>query len=520
MNQPQHDHLHRLIRSMDPAEKRYFKVYTSRHLVGGSSNHQILFDAIDAQDEYDEAALLRRFKKEAFTNRFAITKHRLYDTVLRSLDAYHAESSVDARLRRSLHHVEILHARALYPEAEKLLASIRRTATKHGRISLLMAVREWESRLMEQANYAHANTPAVEAWTNEGHELRDMQAQVDRLWAIKSDLFRTLYAKGQARSTAAHSALAEVKALPDLQPASLQRSPRAEYLYHHVRSAVAFAEGNAEQSREHLLRNRSIIRGMYEHFSEEPSLLLGVLGNLAFVTAQLGHHGEAHDLLREFRQAPVDFHMPDTPDLDVKLFSTSYSLELALLCNAGDFVQAAALLPTIERGLLRREGSIGAVRKAGFYYQMAYAAFGAGDAETALRLTNKLLNDISIDESEDAVCYGRLLHLILLLETGRTDMVRFAARNTTRFLQTRGRTFRTEQLLIGLVQGIAKNSTAGHVQEKLSQFHDKVSALQDQPAERALYGHLDPIAWAISRLHGKPFGEVVKERLLGRGKAA
>lgn len=520
MNQPQQDHLHRLIRSMDPAEKRYFKVYTSRHLVGGSSNHQILFDAIDGQDEYNEAALLHRFKKEAFTNRFAITKHRLYDTILRSLDAYHAESSVDARLRRSLHHVEILHARALYPEAEKLLASVRRTAAKHGRTSLLVAVREWESRLMEQANYAHANATAVDVWVDEGRELLDVQAQVDRLWALKSDLFRTLYAKGQARSTAALSALEGLKTLPELLPTSTWHSPKAEYLYHHIRSAIAFAEGKAEQSREHLLRNRALIRARYDHFSEEPSLLLGVLGNLAYVTAQLGHHGEAHDLLREFRQAPMDFNMPDTPDLDVKLFSTSYSLELALLCHAGDFALAAAQLPAIERGLQRHEDSIGAVRKAGFYYQMAYAAFGAGDAETALRLTNKLLNDISIDESEDAVCYGRLLHLILLLETGRTDMVRFAARNTTRFLQTRGRTFRTEQLLIALVQGIAKNSTAGHVHEKLSQFHENLSALEDQPAERALYGHLDPIAWAISRLHGKPFGEVVKERLLGRGRAA
>src|SRR5436190_8087617 len=106
-----HDHVHRVIRSMTRAEKRYFKLYTGRHVLEGQSNQQLLFDAIAAMDDYDESALLARFRHEAFTNRFAITKRRLYETILRSLGAFHAESSVDSRLSRLLHQVEILYKR-------------------------------------------------------------------------------------------------------------------------------------------------------------------------------------------------------------------------------------------------------------------------------------------------------------------------------------------------------------------------------------------------------------------------
>ena len=39
---------------MSRAEKRYFKLHTSRHLVAGHSNHQALFDAIAAMPAYDD----------------------------------------------------------------------------------------------------------------------------------------------------------------------------------------------------------------------------------------------------------------------------------------------------------------------------------------------------------------------------------------------------------------------------------------------------------------------------------
>jgi len=99
---------------MNRAEKRYFKLYTSRHVLGDHSNHQTLFDAVSKMKTYDESALLKKFEGEAFTRRFAIAKRRLYDMILRSLDAFHSESSLEAKLRRSMHQVEILFKKGLY----------------------------------------------------------------------------------------------------------------------------------------------------------------------------------------------------------------------------------------------------------------------------------------------------------------------------------------------------------------------------------------------------------------------
>ncbi|MEO7082131.1 MAG: hypothetical protein ABIY71_11410, partial [Flavobacteriales bacterium] len=154
MPKPLQDHVHRLIRSMSRAEKRYFKLYTSRHLVAGHSNQQELFDAISAMVSYDVKALEKQFKGEAFMRRFSITKRRLYETVLESLDAFHSDSSMDDKLRRMLHHVEILNRRALYADAAKVLRAARTLARAHDKQALLLQVAEWERRGMERGNYA------------------------------------------------------------------------------------------------------------------------------------------------------------------------------------------------------------------------------------------------------------------------------------------------------------------------------------------------------------------------------
>lgn len=98
--------LHRLIKSLTKPEKRYFKVFSSRHVIGDQNNYLVLFDAIDRQSEYDEAKLLKKFKNEPFVKRFSIAKSRLYNAILKSLDAYHANSSVEAQLKRQLHCAE------------------------------------------------------------------------------------------------------------------------------------------------------------------------------------------------------------------------------------------------------------------------------------------------------------------------------------------------------------------------------------------------------------------------------
>ena len=50
--------------------------------------------------------------------------------MLRSLDAFHSESSVDVQLRSQLHYAEILYKKSLYDECSKMLLKSKKLALK------------------------------------------------------------------------------------------------------------------------------------------------------------------------------------------------------------------------------------------------------------------------------------------------------------------------------------------------------------------------------------------------------
>jgi len=512
MSNKAHDHVHRLIRSMTRAEKRYFKLFTGRHVLDGQSNHQMVFDAIATMDEYDEPALLARFKDEAFTNRFSITKRRLYEAILRSLGAFHAESSVDSRLSRSLHQVEMLYKRALYDDAQRMLLSARKLAQQHERQYALLAVLQWERKLLEGANYAGTGKDDLFRIAEESEALLRQQSELDQLWDLKSRLLLNLYRQGQARDV---NTLAEVRTLlqhPLLADPNNVSTAKARFLFHHLHGAAAFATGNLVECHKHLTANMIVLQVSRELFQDEPNLVIGVLSNLIYVAVRLGRYEEAFARLNEFRTLPTRWAMPETEDLDLKLFSTTASLELTIHSHMGDFDKALELVPGVERGLETSAERMGPVRKAGFYYQLAYVHFGAGQNEKALRWINRLLNDVRIDVSAEIICFGRLLNLLILLEIGKKDLLPYELRNTERFLKTRLRNHRFEPIFLDMVRRTTRARTPTAMQEAYRDVHKILLALEHDPMEHAVFGHFDPIAWVQSKLSGRSFAELVRER--------
>ena len=505
---------------MSRAEKRYFKLYTSRHMLGGQSNHQLLFDAIASMPEYKEAEIIEKFKHEAFTHRFAIAKRRLYEAILRSLDAFHAESSIDARLHRMLHQIELLHQRALYDDGVKILQSVKKLARQHERQPILLQALQWERRLMERANYAHATVGDIDRITGESVQLAEDIDQLDRLWDAKSRILLGLYRQGKARDA---NSLKELRALLDLP---VMRSPeelrcaRAKFLFHHLHGAAAFTTGDLAECRTHLGEAYTVLTTGRERFADEPYLVLSVLSNLIYVHVRLGLYDRAFELLAQFRTLPGQWDMPENEDLDLKLFCTSTSLELTIHCQMGAFEKAMELLGAVERGLAVHEERLGAVRKAGFYYQLAYVHFGAGNYDKALRWTHRLLNDVRIDESAEIVCFGRLLNLLAHIEKGRNDMLPYALRSTERYLGTRSRSFRFEPIFLDMVHGLMRSRNNASIGKVYREFMERLAPLESDPLEHVVFDHLDPIAWAESKITGRPFAELVKERAMRISKAA
>lgn len=504
------DHLHRLIHSLTRAEKRYFKLYTSRHLVGDHSVHQLLFDAIAAQPAYDAPALRRQFAGQPFMRRFPITKRRLYEAVLDSLDAFHAKSSVDDEVRRLLHHVELLHRKALYADAAKMLRSAQKLAKAHERSALLLQVAEWDRRFMERSNYAGIGEQALAKHATKVEGIATHWIELDRLWRLKGETFLLLYQSGQAPGLRELEQLGDLAAHPLLAGDAVLHSAGARFLRHHVRGALAYARNNLRDCEKELEAAVRLLRAAKGPFAGEPGLLLGVIANLAQVRMRLGRHQQALEGFQEFRQAPLMMAKAPSPDLQMKLFVLGSSLQMSVLAAKGDFAKAVELIGALEEGFARYGNRISTVRRAELELQAAFVCFGAAQPGNALRWCNRLLGERGIDSHAELSALGRMLNLACLVELGKHDLLEYVVRNAQRARKQHRGPFAMERVLLEHAQALA--STTGPRRQLA--WRSMLAALEEvaaEPKESAALDQIDFITWARAKAEERSFAELVKQ---------
>ena len=103
------DRLHRLIRSLTPQEKRYFRLFIGQK-IEGESKYQQLFEAMAAMETFDE----ERLKQKVYKNqplkgkKYSELKAYLYELVLKSLQSFDEQHSVEYRLNHLLQSVAVL----------------------------------------------------------------------------------------------------------------------------------------------------------------------------------------------------------------------------------------------------------------------------------------------------------------------------------------------------------------------------------------------------------------------------
>lgn len=494
------NNLHSLIRSMSKAEKRYFKIFSGRHTVGDKNNYTVLFDAVDKQPEYDEPRLLQKFKHEAFTNRFSISKRRLYEAVLKSLDAFHANSSVDEKMRKQLHYAEILYHRSLYDQCEKILQSARKLATKHERWTTLLQIGDMEKALFEKYNYADARKEGKTVLRANDEDALEKLEEYSALWNLKSELFASLYQKGSVRSAEQKKELKTLveKKLKGYNPETL--APRAKYLYHHIHSAYWFALGEFEKSRDELEQNYTLIKEHHAPFKEPESVYLSVLTNLIYMYHRTGQYDKAIAYLERLKEMPQALDLNTTEDLKVRLFTSVKSVQLTLFLLNRDLERGQRIIPEVEAGLNEFGDRISSVRRASFYYLMAAILFHSGEHSASLRWVNRLLNELDIDGSEETHCFAQLLYILLHLELDNKDLLPYAIRSTQRYLKTRERTYKFETLLLEFISTImrAKNNEVRRVCYLTLQ--SGLKKIENDPYEAAAFEHFDLLNWVDKKL--------------------
>lgn len=124
--------LFRLIKAMTKGEKIYFKKFAAASATSkATANYTKLFDAIAKAEEYDEEALLKKFRREVFVKNFVETKQYLKSQILKALRNYKSNKSILFKLREDISDIELLIEKGVLDLARTQIKKSLKVAEEH-----------------------------------------------------------------------------------------------------------------------------------------------------------------------------------------------------------------------------------------------------------------------------------------------------------------------------------------------------------------------------------------------------
>ncbi|MGE5108171.1 MAG: hypothetical protein ACM3H8_11545, partial [Sphingobacteriales bacterium] len=139
------DELFQLIKSLEKAEKRNFKLFVKRNSASSDMKIIQLFDALDKMSDYDEAILLRNksIKKQQLSN----LKAHLYKQILASVRILKDENNIDLQLHEQMDYARILFNKGLYLQTLKVLEKIKDASKSHNQHTFLLQALIFEKKI-------------------------------------------------------------------------------------------------------------------------------------------------------------------------------------------------------------------------------------------------------------------------------------------------------------------------------------------------------------------------------------
>lgn len=506
MSKTPSDKLHRLVHSLSPAEKRYFRIYM-KGKQGMSGKYTKLFEAMAATEQFDEEKWKTKIYKsqDVGSKKYSELKAYLYELVLKSLQHYDELHSVQHRLNQIIQSVAALFKRGHYADCRDLLSKARKLARQYESFAHLIEIVRWEKQLAYtrmDVDFLHKNLDrlqdeearAMEQLSNASHYRR---AFFQAYATIKKDPLQ----RGADRVVRLRQLIAQdAFSSPD---AALSHTARVLYyrtlsLYYHtaLEQEKFYETGNTllalQESQPHFLR---------ENISE----YIAALSNQILACGLLRKYEEVRQCLRK-----IGALQAITEDDRRKIHRQYFSGFFALCTYTGEF-EAAKL--EMARCLQEAERFDPHDYETGsFYLQFVPISIGCGDYDMALDHLNHWLAQRRTVGREDLQSLARILSLLLHFELGNFLLLDSQLRTAARFLKRKNRLHELERRFMHGIFEAIKLPDSKSQREVFAKVKKDLQPKAQEPETRALLQTFDLLAWLDSKASGQTFASVVREK--------
>lgn len=504
------DILFQLIKSLQKAEKRNFKLFITRS--SGNKDLKIveLFDALDKLPEYDEAALLKKvssIKKPQLAN----LKSHLYKEILASLRLLNSTESIDLNLHEQLDYARILYNKGLYLQALRILDKTKELARNYNQHSFLIQVISLEKKI-ETLHITRSMQNRADQLSLEADDVNKRRQNITHLSNLALQLYSFYIKNGHARNEKDEEGVkAFFKAHLPADAHTYNGFYERLYLY---QSYAWFAF-----IRQDFLMYYRYTQKWVDLYYENPLM----------IEVETGHYIKGmHNLLnahfdlrnyRGFQKAlalfeafgkSVTANAHDNNRIQTFVYIRSAQLNMHIM--QGSFKEGLKLIPEIENELEQYQLYLDRHRVLVFNYKVAMLYFGYGDYGKSIDYLQRIINE-NVDLRFDLQCYARLLHLLAHYELGNFELVEYLTRSVYRFMAKMENLTVIEEAMFKFIRSNFY-VPANRLQPAFADFLKQIKQFEKSRFQTRTFAYLDVVSWVESKVKKQPMSSIIQGKYL------
>ncbi len=493
------DELLLLIESLNQTEKRYFKIFAKRHVIGKSNAYLDLFEAAEnagKKGNYNEDIIRKQLIKVIPSGSFAVIKHYLYNLILRSMRAYHENDTVSHTLTQRMIDVEFLMQKGLFEKALKIVAAIKSTARTYNRNYILLEVLSLQRRLMRHTLAKSTEANLIASSEEEILSLQKITTEL-QFHHIYDQLYVMLQKYYQFRDEKLLNKVQKIIKNPLLNNQDAATTFESIMMFHLIHADHAHLTGDAQKAKFH---RQQIINTYEQHpkMKEDESLrYLNSLNNYLASCFQLNDLAEIGDVLQKIKSV-----IPANQEEEAQIFKSSTYLELLYYMQTNRFDDAKKLVPAIASGIKKFGKSLHKGRLLTLYYNVAVLFFVLESFDDCLSWINEIIFGEWETIRQDIQDSAKILQIIVHYELQNFELLDSLMRSTHRHLKGTNRLYDLETALMQLIKKLMRSADKKERTAAIQAAIVKVNKLTGKYDQGAT-GIEELLLWMQSRLTQK-----------------
>jgi len=479
------DNLYQLVKSLSGSEKRYFRIFSKRHVVGAQNKYEMLFDAYDSlsDDGYEEDALRKKLTKKGLGKNLADDKKNLQEMIMRAMLNFHSGQSIDHQLSDLLAEEDFYRQKRLNDLRRKTIAKAKELAEKYDKQTVLLSLIEKETNmrmeLEQDALYEIARTI-----NDDKERVLNKICIASELISLNNWLFIQYRLNAKKDSPDFWEQVERRMAIPSFRDYVPGLSFNIDRTYYTIWSFYYLLRGDFQAYSQNA-------RSQYELFDKHPHqkdssriFYKLVLFNYLYSLQTIGDFPAMEALLKV-----ADAIVPLNEDEAGESFQNIVFYRQLYYMNTMKYNDASAMVSEIEAGITKYRRKVNTARELTLYSNIAISFMMLGQWDSVVYYTERILADKT--EVRMDIRYEAMLHqLIARYELGQYDLLSYQLRNTQRQLSSRTTLTPSQANVMKLLQSLLKVGK-DHLDELRQDADTAIKSIRDYPVIQVwLYAHL------------------------------